>query len=104
MKPEAFLALGSVLPRFFEAMDRDPRLSTAHISLYFSLIRKWACMEYQGCIRIYSSQGAKEAKMCLATYRNCLRELHEFGYLKYVPSFNKNLPSSIYLFFLQNGK
>lgn len=97
MKPEVFYALASILPRFFVGMDRDPRMSRSHVALYFSLIRQWANSGFQGTVQLYAKQGAKEAKMSISTYYNCLRDLHDFGYVYYIPSFKNNEASTIYL-------
>ncbi|OYD41817.1 hypothetical protein CHU00_07470 [Sphingobacterium cellulitidis] len=102
MRPETFYALAKVLPNFFEAMDRDPRLSSTHVSLYFSLIRQWASSEFSDCIRIYARQGALKAKISTVSYTRCLKDLHAFGYLHYVPSYNSAIASSIYLCFEGN--
>ncbi len=98
MRPDTFIALAKVLPEFFQAMDRDPRLSSTHVSLYFSLIRQWASTEFKGCIRVYARHGAHRAKISMVSYIKCLKDMHEFGYIRYVPSYNSAVPSSIYLF------
>lgn len=98
MRPDTFNALAKVLPDFFQAMDRDPRLSSTHVSLYFSLIRQWARSDFKGCIRVYARHGAHRAKISMVSYIKCLKDMHEFGYIRYVPSYNSAEPSSIYLF------
>ena len=38
------------------------------------------------------------AKICArSTYYKCLQELYDYGYIKYIPSFNLYLGSLVYL-------
>ena len=97
MKSRSFLALSRVLPKFFQAMDSDPRISTSHMAVYFAMLRIWADTGFSGAVEIFASDGAKVAKLSKSTYFTCLRDLHDFGYLVYVSSFKNDVPSKVYL-------
>ena len=48
-------------------------------------------------IHAYSAEIMEIAKISAAkTYRRCVRDMSDYGYLRYEPSFKKNRPSTIY--------
>lgn len=85
------------LNRFFQAIAADPRISITHIGLFASLLRYWNLQECAGPVQAYSYQVMELAKISAAnTYHKCIRDLHNFGYIRYEPSFKKNHKSKIY--------
>ena len=87
------------LSNFFEAIRKDPRISITHIGIYAALLQCWKENEYINPIEVFSYDIMRIAKISAsATYHKCIRSLHEFGYIKYEPSFKKNRGSRIYLF------
>ena len=86
------------LDDFFAAIAEDPRISTAHISLYMALLKLWSEHGFQNPIRVYSAEVMSLCKISgIATYHKRIRELHEFGYIRYVPSYYRCLRSSVFL-------
>jgi hypothetical protein len=63
-----------------------------------SLFQFWNVNRFQNPISISRDEVMKVSKICAkATYHKCMRELHNFGYLQYVPSYNPFKGSLIYL-------
>lgn len=86
-----------LLSGFFQAIDNDFRISTTHIAIFAALLQFRANRGFINPIQAYSIEIQKIAKiMSPKTYHKCMRELHEYGYLFYVPTKNKNRRSSIY--------
>jgi len=78
---------------FMAAAEADPRLGTAHISLYVSLFAEW--QKAPGSAVSFSRpQLMAYAKISSrATYHKCMKELHDYGYIKYIPSHHPVLGS-----------
>ncbi len=81
---------------FFQKVKYDQRLTANHVSLYISLFQFWNFHRFQNCFYIKREEvmgitgiGSKN------TYHKCLKELHEFGYVIYIPSKNKFQKSKI---------
>jgi hypothetical protein len=86
------------LADFFSAIANDPRIGVSHISLYCALLKSWNVPEGDAAIPIVSAELMKAAKIAgLGTYHRCIRDLHAFGYIRYVPSFNHRKKSKVYL-------
>jgi hypothetical protein len=81
---------------FIIAVKQDARISPVHISLYLALLycHSEQCMNP---IYIFSAQVMPLAKISgPATYHRAIRQLHEYGYIKYVPSYYHLLGSLVY--------
>jgi hypothetical protein len=86
-----------LLQKFFETIKSDPRISPVHISLYAVLYLKWSANKYENPIYIFSDELKPFCKISgPATYHRSIRQLHEYGYIRYVPSFNHCLGSLVY--------
>jgi len=84
---------------FFSAIADDPRINTTHISLYMALLKIWGERRFQNPIRVFSYEVMPVCKISgIATYHKSIRELHEFGYIRYVPSYYRFSRSSVYMF------
>ncbi|GAA4429898.1 hypothetical protein GCM10023188_15880 [Pontibacter saemangeumensis] len=83
---------------FFAAILYDPRIGVSHIALYMALYRCWIKEGGTGPVSAFSHEIMPIAKIAgSATYHRVLRELDEYGYLKYEPSFNRMRRSRMYL-------
>lgn len=72
-----------------EEFARDKRLTPSHISLYLALFQFWNLNRFQNPISITRSEVMEISKIGSAnTYTRCLKELHQFGYIQYSPSFS----------------
>ncbi|KOS08067.1 hypothetical protein AM493_19950 [Flavobacterium akiainvivens] len=88
---------------FWEAITKDPRITMRHIGLYAALLCVRQKMGWVNPLCLYSYQVMEAAKlMTQCSYHQYIKQLDEFGYIRYEPSFKKNQPSKI--FFLQVNK
>lgn len=87
-----------ILTDFFSAIENDGRISSTHIGVFAALIHYWQKNGQKNPIMAYSHQIMNIAKISTpTTYRRCVKELSEYGYIKYIPSFKKNKASEIHL-------
>jgi hypothetical protein len=85
------------LSDFFLAIEKDFRISTTHIAIYAALLQYRTDKGSINPIQVFSHEVAPLAKVSSAyTYFKCVRELSEYGYIKYEPSFKKTQGSKIF--------
>lgn len=83
---------------------QDKRLTPFHISLYYALFFEWNENRFQNPFYIQRNEMMNASKIGSAnTYTKCLKELHKFGYIEYLPSYNPNKGSTINLYTFDNG-
>ena len=88
-----------LLAGFFEKVADDDRLNPTHISMYVSIFQLWNANRFKNPISISRNMVMKICKISAnATYHKCIKELHEFGYLEYAPSYNPFKGSLVFLF------
>src|SRR4051794_16419774 len=86
------------LTEFFSAIQNDARISPVHISLFMAIMQHWNDNDCKNPIRVFSRDLMRLAKISgVATYHRSIRELHEYGYIKYKPSFNHLSGSLIFI-------
>ena len=84
--------------RFFRLAAKDPRINCTHIGLYAALLYHWSCQPCQGPLEVYSHEMLGPAKFsCRETYYKYMREMSEYGYIRYEPSNNNRARSKVYL-------
>jgi hypothetical protein len=89
------------LSEFFAAIENDPRISTTHIGIYAALLQYWKSSNYNNPIQAYSHEIMQLAKISTrATYNKVIKDLSEYGYIKYEPSYKRNQSSKVFLFFV----
>ncbi|MCK9639202.1 MAG: hypothetical protein M0R39_04775 [Prolixibacteraceae bacterium] len=90
------------LSGFFSAIEKDYRIIITHIGIYAALLQYRQEQGFANPVTAFSYDIMHIAKISApATYHKCVRELSEYGYIRYVPSFKRNQGSRIY--FLENG-
>jgi hypothetical protein len=83
---------------FFNAIEKDPRISITHIGLYMALCQYSKGHGGINPIEVFSRQIMKIAKISSpVTYHRSIKELNAYGYIKYEPSFNKHQGSRVHL-------
>ena len=88
-----------LLTGFFQKVSEDDRLNPTHISMYVSLFQLWNANRFKNPISISRSLVMHVCKISsTATYHKCIKELHQFGYLTYTPSYNPYKGSLVLLF------
>ncbi|MES2107922.1 MAG: hypothetical protein V4577_04210 [Bacteroidota bacterium] len=83
------------LSGFFEAIKKDGRICITHIGLYAALVQYWQEHDFANPFQAFSYEITGIAKISANTYHKCIRDLHDFGYIRYEPSFNRNRRSRI---------
>ncbi|NIJ52172.1 hypothetical protein [Dyadobacter arcticus] len=89
--------VASLLDRFFKEISVDARVTMTHISVYAAILQS---LRKAGTndLSMFSFELMQVAKISSGkTYYKAVRELNEFGYIHYEPSFKKNQPSRISL-------
>lgn len=90
---EAFKAFSN----FFTAIEKDGRISSTHIGVFAALLQYRTANGFVNPIEVFSHQIMRIAKISAAsTYHKCVKELSEYGYIKYEPSFKRTKGSKIY--------
>lgn len=85
------------LSDFFSAIQRDGRISITHIGIYAALLQYRIDNGFINPIQVFSHEIMQLAKISAPiTYHKCVRELSEYGYINYMPSFKRNQGSKIY--------
>ena len=85
------------LSDFFSAIEKDCRVGITHIAIYSALLQYRQEQGPANPVTAFSYDIMRIAKVsAAATYYKCIKELDEYGYIKYVPSFKRNRGSRIY--------
>lgn len=85
------------LCNFFKAVQDDGRISVTHIGIYAALLHYRARRNMQNPVCAFSHEIMALAKIASSfTYYKCIRELSEYGYINYIPSYKKTKASRIY--------
>ena len=83
---------------FFNAISGDPRIGVSHVSLYCALLQSIDEEKFLSPIMVRSTEVMKIAKiLSLGTYHKCIKDLNDFGYIKYLPCFNHRKKSKVFL-------
>ena len=83
---------------FFSAIENDPRISITHIGIYAALLQYWMEHQFANPIQVYSYQIMPIAKISASnTYHKAVRQLNEYGYIRYLPSFKRNQASKVFI-------
>jgi len=89
------------LSDFFSAIEKDFRIGTTHIAIYAALLEYRVSKGFINPIEVYRYEITSLAKISSPyTYHKCIKDLNDYGYLKYEPSVKKTQGSRIY--FVEN--
>ena len=78
-------------------MGSDKRVLATHVSLFTALFIFWQREGFVSPFAITRKTVMAYAKIAsIATYHKCIRELDEYGYIRYQPSFHPAKGSLIY--------
>jgi hypothetical protein len=70
-------------------IEDDPRISSVHVSLFLSLWKLWVENGNQNPLSFFCQDVKSLSKISSdTTFHKRIRELHDYGYIEYVPSFN----------------
>lgn len=83
--------------RWIRRMSADSRMLATHVSLFTGL---FVCWQRSGFLNPFSVNRkmlmAYSRIASVATYHKCIRELDEFGYIRYQPSYHPTKGSLVY--------
>lgn len=73
----------------FERFNNDDRIKQGHITLYLAFFQKWNREYFKKTITINREWIMEKAKIkSKTTYHNYLKDLNDWGYLRYYPSYH----------------
>ncbi len=86
------------LTKFYLAIREDHRIGATHISLFMALFQLYNLNRFQNPVDITRIEVMEVAKISgLATYHRCIKDLSDFGYIQYIPSYNPSIKSQVFL-------
>lgn len=86
------------LTTFYTVSVEDSRINRTHISLYMALLQQWNIKGGLNPFPIDRDIIMKAAKISTRfTYNRHINDLHDYGYINYLPSSNSFSKSIIYL-------
>ena len=78
-------------------MGTDKKILATHISLFTALFVCWQHGGYTSPFAVTRKNLMAYSRIAsIATYHKCIRELDEFGYIRYRPSYHPKLGSLVY--------
>ena len=95
MGTEININAGQMLCNFLSKARKDVRLGSSHICIFSSLVAL-TIRQQEHPISFYSKEVRDLAKLSNRTYHQCMQELHRYGYIKYIPSYNPALGSMVW--------
>ena len=83
---------------YYERISKDERLDMEHLNLYISIYYWWAQNKFQNPVAITSKIILTMSRLkTITVYNKCIRDLHDYGYIKYIPSFHPELGNMVYV-------
>jgi len=81
---------------FFQRIAHDPRIGISHISVFCAILQL-SIAGGEEPVYFKSDEVMRVSKISgLATYHRCIRDLHDYGYIRYVPSYNHRKKNRVY--------
>lgn len=82
----------------FRHLANDHRITVWHSAIYMSLVNKWLSNGLVNPIAISRKEIMGQTHIgSIVTYHKCIRQLKEFGYIIYEPSYNPFIGSYVHL-------
>lgn len=92
------------LSGFFQKVAADDRLNPTHVSLYMAVFQFWNAERFQNPVSISRQELMRISRISAkATYHKCIKDLHNYGYIQYIPSYNPFKGSLVYLYDFQTS-
>lgn len=87
------------LNNIFKVLSADVRITVWHKSISMALFHLWTLNGLKNPVSITRKEVMKLAHVgSIVTYHKCIKQLQEFGYIQYIPSYNPLLGSIVHLF------
>ena len=84
------------LTDFYDTIAEDARIGVTHICLYMALVYESNTSLSGSTVCITRHILMKNARISRKTYNKCMKELQQYGYIKYEPSSNPSIGSKVY--------
>ena len=82
------MKLAVLQSEFYKAISTDNRIGAIHISLYMTLLFDYSMCRFQNPVILRRKKVMEKSKIrSRTTYDKCMKELHSYGYIEYMPSF-----------------
>jgi len=83
-----------------EKFASDDRLNPSHVSLYLALFQYWNLARFKNPVVSISRDDIMRLSKIgsKVTYHRCIKDLHHWSYLQYLPSHNPFKGSQVYMF------
>ncbi|MEQ6120827.1 hypothetical protein [Reichenbachiella sp. MALMAid0571] len=89
---------------WYAKIYEDQRMKTTHVALYVALFQYWNLNRFQNPFIIIRSELMSLSKIgSKNTYSKCIRDLSEWGYIKYTPSYNAMQGSKVEMYNFGTG-
>ena len=86
------------LRQFLDGITHDHRIRPTHIAVYMALYQHWIQNNFPVFLLVKSRELMPLAKVSSsATWHSAIRELDAYGYICYMPNFNKMSNSKVML-------
>ena len=83
---------------FMARAGEDPRIGPMHISLYAAILYIWSEQGFTGPVVVSARKLMPAAKIGgKGPYHRSIRQLQEYGYIRYEPSCDPAVPSRVVL-------
>ncbi|SMC61122.1 hypothetical protein SAMN02787074_2030 [Chryseobacterium sp. YR221] len=81
---------------FMDFLDNDPKLNVWHISLMLAIARLACKQKENWVIHVSRSKLMKLSHIdSITSYHRYFKELQQFGYIKYIPSYHPHYRSTV---------
>lgn len=89
---------GKELIHFMQQIKADGRIGPSHISLFVAILQYAEENGAQSPVCVFSKELMPLAKISTtATFNKNLWDLHRYGYIRYIPSYNHFLGSLVFI-------
>ncbi|MDR3712368.1 MAG: hypothetical protein P4L51_06105 [Puia sp.] len=86
------------LTLFMEKVKTDARIGPLHISIFMAILYRWRAEGYSNPLTVSAKLLMPLAKISGPQhFYRCMKQLHEFGYIRYEPSNNPAKPSQVFI-------
>jgi hypothetical protein len=83
--------------KWIKRMGADSRMLATHVSLFTALFVCWQHGGFNSPFAVTRKKLMAYSRIAsIATYHKCIRELDEFGYIHYQPSYHPKIGSLVY--------
>jgi len=97
------MTVGELVRQFIETATDDPTIGPSHIALYLAIVLTSEGQGGRNPVGIYSRRLMRKAKFsATTTYYKCMRDLQAGGHIRYIPSFDPAIGSTVYLAGVKN--